>query len=128
MRGGDYGPRRLSSTPVLVQPDRTIMRSIAAGTGRRSNALSSLAESDTTEHDLQSRIHSRTRVTWQQIFVFAVLAVTLGLFVWGRWRYDVVALLALVTVLLADRRTARDRHLRRRRPDDPLGLAVVRKT
>ena len=39
-------------------------------------------------------------MTWEQIFIFAVLAVTLGLFVWGRWRYDVVALLALVAVLL----------------------------
>jgi di/tricarboxylate transporter len=39
-------------------------------------------------------------VTWEQVFVFAVLAVTLGLFVWGRWRYDIVALLALVVVLL----------------------------
>jgi len=40
-------------------------------------------------------------LTWQQIFVFAVLAMTLGLFIWGRWRYDIVALLALVAVLLA---------------------------
>ena len=40
-------------------------------------------------------------MTWEQIYVFAVLAVTLTLFIWGRWRYDVVALLALVAVLLA---------------------------
>lgn len=31
--------------------------------------------------------------------VFVVLAATLALFVWGRWRYDVVALLALLALL-----------------------------
>jgi di/tricarboxylate transporter len=35
-----------------------------------------------------------------QIVVFATLALALGLFVWGRWRYDVVALLALLAVVL----------------------------
>jgi di/tricarboxylate transporter len=40
-------------------------------------------------------------VTGEQIFIFVVLAVTLGLFIWGRWRYDIVALMALVAVLLA---------------------------
>lgn len=34
----------------------------------------------------------------QQIIVFAVLATALALFIWGRWRYDVVALLALLAV------------------------------
>ncbi|MCG8544844.1 MAG: SLC13 family permease, partial [Alphaproteobacteria bacterium] len=36
----------------------------------------------------------------EQIYVLAVLAAALGLFIWGRWRYDVVALLALVAVVL----------------------------
>lgn len=36
----------------------------------------------------------------EQIYVFAVLAATLALFIWGRWRYDVVALMALLAVLL----------------------------
>ena len=40
-------------------------------------------------------------MTFEQIYVFAVLAGTLGLFVWGRWRYDIVALIALVAVVLA---------------------------
>jgi di/tricarboxylate transporter len=35
---------------------------------------------------------------WQQVVVFTVLVVTLVLFVWGRWRYDVVALLAMLVV------------------------------
>jgi di/tricarboxylate transporter len=35
-------------------------------------------------------------VTTEQLTVFGVLAATLVLFVWNRWRYDVVALLALV--------------------------------
>jgi di/tricarboxylate transporter len=38
-------------------------------------------------------------MTLQQAYVFAVLAMTLGLFIWGRWRYDVVALLALLAVV-----------------------------
>ena len=37
-------------------------------------------------------------MTFPQIFV--VLAATLTLFVWGRWRYDVVALLALLAVVI----------------------------
>lgn len=36
----------------------------------------------------------------QQIVVFTVLVATLGLFVWGRWRYDIVALLALLTMTI----------------------------
>lgn len=40
-------------------------------------------------------------MTWEQMFVFAVLAAALTLFIWGRWRYDVVALLALTAVVLA---------------------------
>jgi len=34
-----------------------------------------------------------------QAIVFAVLALTLTLFVWGRWRYDLVALMALLALL-----------------------------
>ena len=39
-------------------------------------------------------------MTTDQLIVFAVLATTLGLLVWNRWRYDIVALLALLTVAL----------------------------
>ncbi|MBT5030882.1 MAG: SLC13 family permease [Proteobacteria bacterium] len=39
-------------------------------------------------------------MTLEQVYVFAILAVTLGLFIWGRWRYDVVALLALLAVII----------------------------
>jgi len=39
-------------------------------------------------------------IALQQIIVFGVLALTLVLFVWGRWRYDVVALLALLAVTI----------------------------
>jgi di/tricarboxylate transporter len=34
----------------------------------------------------------------EQLIVFGTLLAALALFVWGRWRYDVVALLALLTV------------------------------
>jgi di/tricarboxylate transporter len=39
-------------------------------------------------------------VTADQAVVFAVLALSLTLFVWGRWRYDLVAMLALLAVIL----------------------------
>jgi di/tricarboxylate transporter len=39
-------------------------------------------------------------VTLDQAIVFAVLAAALALFVWGPWRYDLVAMLALLAVLL----------------------------
>ena len=39
-------------------------------------------------------------MTSDQVLVLAVLAGALVLFVWGRWRYDVVALLALLAVVL----------------------------
>jgi di/tricarboxylate transporter len=37
-------------------------------------------------------------MTNDQIIVFAVLLATLVLFIWNRWRYDVVALMALLTI------------------------------
>lgn len=36
-----------------------------------------------------------------QLVVFVVLAATLGLFIWNRWRYDIVALGALLVLTLA---------------------------
>jgi len=39
-------------------------------------------------------------MTFAQISLIAVLAATLALFIWGRWRHDVVAALALVATLL----------------------------
>lgn len=39
-------------------------------------------------------------MTTDQIATFALLAVVVGLFVWGRWRVDAVALLALVASIL----------------------------
>lgn len=41
-------------------------------------------------------------MTVDQIIVLLVLCATLVLFVWGRWRYDVVALLALLTLTLLE--------------------------
>ncbi|TNE39147.1 MAG: SLC13 family permease, partial [Alphaproteobacteria bacterium] len=40
-------------------------------------------------------------MTFDQGIAFATLIASLGLFVWGRWRYDIVALIALITVALA---------------------------
>lgn len=39
-------------------------------------------------------------MTFEQGYVFAVLAATLGLFIWGRWRYDVVSVLSLLAVTI----------------------------
>ena len=39
-------------------------------------------------------------MTVPQIYIFVVLASPLPLFIWGRWRYDVVALLALLAVVI----------------------------
>ena len=39
-------------------------------------------------------------MTLEQSYVCVILAVTLVLFIWGRWRYDVVALLALLAVVI----------------------------
>ncbi len=39
-------------------------------------------------------------MTNDQLIVFAVLLATLVLFVWNRWRYDIVAMLALLTIAL----------------------------
>lgn len=39
-------------------------------------------------------------MTNEQLIVFGVLAATLALFVWNRWRYDVVAVMALLAVTL----------------------------
>ncbi|HUG90795.1 MAG TPA: SLC13 family permease [Planctomycetaceae bacterium] len=51
----------------------------------------------------QEPLHQRgvIGVTTDQLIVFGVLAATLVLFVWNRWRYDVVALLALLAVAVA---------------------------
>jgi di/tricarboxylate transporter len=40
-------------------------------------------------------------VTTDQTLIFLILGVTLGLFVWGKWRHDVVALAALMACVLA---------------------------
>ncbi|WP_373500311.1 SLC13 family permease [Desulfococcus sp.] len=40
-------------------------------------------------------------MTGDQLAVFGILSVTLTLFVWGRWRYDLVALAALLLVFIA---------------------------
>ena len=36
-----------------------------------------------------------------QGLIFAILAATMGLFIWGRWRHDIVALTALVAAVVA---------------------------
>jgi len=40
-------------------------------------------------------------MTIEQILVYAVLFFALVLFVWGKWRYDIIALLALMTLVVS---------------------------
>ena len=40
-------------------------------------------------------------MTTAQVVIFATLALTFALFLWGRWRYDVVAVIALLVVTVA---------------------------
>jgi di/tricarboxylate transporter len=47
-------------------------------------------------------------MTFEQGIVFAVLAVAMALFVWGRWRYDLVAIVALLAVVYAGIVSPRD--------------------
>ncbi len=47
-------------------------------------------------------------MTFEQLVVFVVLGLTLALFVWGRWRYDVVAMMALLVVALGGLVPVRD--------------------
>lgn len=39
-------------------------------------------------------------MTAHHLIAFAILCVTLGLFIWGRWRYDIVAVFSLMAVVL----------------------------
>ncbi len=39
-------------------------------------------------------------MTYEQILIFSILLITLGLFIWDRWRYDVVAIMALLALAL----------------------------
>ena len=40
-------------------------------------------------------------MTYEQAAIFAILAGVLGLFIWGRWRYDIVAFIALLAAVVA---------------------------
>ena len=40
-------------------------------------------------------------MTFEQTAVFAILAVTMTFFIWGRWRYDLVAVLALLAAVFS---------------------------
>src|SRR3954466_10943904 len=41
-------------------------------------------------------------MTLQQALAFGLIGVTIGGFVWGRWRYDVIAVLALLAGVTLD--------------------------
>jgi len=47
----------------------------------------------------------------QQIIIFSTLLATLALFIWGKWRYDFIALMALMTVVLSGIIPAKDAFL-----------------
>lgn len=39
-------------------------------------------------------------MTWDQVTIFVILALALVMFAWGKWRYDLVAVLALLAVTI----------------------------
>ena len=41
-------------------------------------------------------------MTVDQIAIFAIIIFTFALFVWGKWRYDIVSIIALCTLFIAD--------------------------
>ena len=45
-------------------------------------------------------VTSNSTVTIEQAYVFAILGATLCLFIWEKWRYDVVSVLARLAVAI----------------------------
>ena len=42
-------------------------------------------------------------MTIDQITIFCIIMLTFALFVWGKWRYDIVSLISLATLFISDR-------------------------
>jgi di/tricarboxylate transporter len=55
--------------------------------------------------------HGAASMSTDQLLAFAILGLTLVLFAWGRWRYDLVAVLALLAVVLGGLIPVRDAFL-----------------
>ncbi len=68
-------------------------------TGVNSDGARGSGSAGATEQPTSDRL-SYAPVGTDQLLVVLVLAVTFVFFVWGRWRYDAVALLALLTLVL----------------------------
>ena len=41
-------------------------------------------------------------MTIDQIAIFSIIILTFTLFIWGRWRYDIVSIIALCTLFITD--------------------------
>ena len=41
-------------------------------------------------------------MTIDQIAIFSIIILTFTLFIWGRWRYDIVSIISLCTLFIAD--------------------------
>ena len=46
-------------------------------------------------------------MTAEQATIFGLLVVVLALFIWGRWRYDIIALAALLVAVVTGRANQR---------------------
>ena len=42
-------------------------------------------------------------MTNDQIAIFAIIIVTFSLFIWGKWRYDIVSIIALCLLFISDK-------------------------
>ena len=41
-------------------------------------------------------------MTIDQIAIFSIILMTFILFIWGKWRYDIVSIIALCVLIIAD--------------------------
>ena len=41
-------------------------------------------------------------MTIDQIAIFSIIILTFTLFIWGKWRYDIVSIIALCVLFIAD--------------------------
>ena len=41
-------------------------------------------------------------MTYDQVAIFCIIIFTFSLFIWGKWRYDIVSIIALCTLFIMD--------------------------
>jgi hypothetical protein len=96
---GKYATTRDSFGKVRAVPRLAARLASAPGPGARSLQLD-LAGNRVARPKAADRWRRRAMMTWEQGTILAVLGGTLAMFVWDRWRYDVVALTSLMACVV----------------------------